>query len=99
MENFGEVRTLLHCLGYPNLYIQVLPSLLWICAEGGAQRGKALMVYMVQLFTNPGDVLVDFTAGTGVLLDAASSLGRHAVGLEAETNLCNTVLIPKFKKS
>ncbi|KAJ7564578.1 hypothetical protein O6H91_02G023800 [Diphasiastrum complanatum] len=42
--------------------------------RGGAQRAKALMAYMVP---NPDDVLVDFTAGTGVLLDAASSLGMR----------------------
>ncbi|KAJ7546535.1 hypothetical protein O6H91_08G043200 [Diphasiastrum complanatum] len=48
---------------------------------GGAQRGKNLMNYIVQLFENLGDIIVDLIVGTDTLLHGASSLGRSIVGI------------------
>lgn len=43
------------------------------------QKPLALMTRIVELFTNPGDTVVDFFAGSGTTGVAAEALGRNAI--------------------
>jgi site-specific DNA-methyltransferase (adenine-specific) len=48
------------------------------------QKPVALMEYLIQTYTNPGDVILDFTMGSGTTLRAAKNLGRACIGIETE---------------
>ena len=46
------------------------------------QKPVALIERLVELFTDPGDVVIDPCAGSGSTLVAAENLGRKAYGFE-----------------
>jgi site-specific DNA-methyltransferase (adenine-specific) len=46
------------------------------------QKSIHLIKYLVELFTDPGDVVIDPVAGSGVTLLAAEQLGRKSYGFE-----------------
>lgn len=45
-------------------------------------------VCLVEMLTNPGDVVLDPFAGSGTFLAAAKRAGRRAVGIEVEERYC-----------
>lgn len=48
------------------------------------QKPVALMEYLIQTYTNPGDLVLDNCAGSGSTLLAAKNLGRQYVGIEKD---------------
>lgn len=46
------------------------------------QKSVHLLISLIELFTDPGDVVIDPVAGSGVTLLAAYQLGRKAYGFE-----------------
>jgi len=46
------------------------------------QKPMALLKRLIELFTDPGDVVIDPVAGSGSTLRAAAELGRRAYGFE-----------------
>lgn len=46
------------------------------------QKPVALGRWLVRTYTNPGDVVLDATFGSGSFLVAAAAEGRHAIGIE-----------------
>jgi site-specific DNA-methyltransferase (adenine-specific) len=48
------------------------------------QKPVALMKRLIEIFTDPGDVVIDPTAGSGSTLIAAEDLGRKAYGFEID---------------
>ncbi len=56
-----------------------------------AQKPLALMTRLVELFTNPGDAVLDPFAGSGTTLLACKRLGRRAVGVEMDEAYCETI--------
>ena len=56
--------------------------------EHTTQKPLELMLSLVDLFTDPGESILDFVAGSGTTLVAAKSLGRHSVGIEQDERYC-----------
>lgn len=50
--------------------------------EHPTQKPGPLLRDLVQLFSNPGDLLLDPFMGSGTLLRAAKDMGRRAIGIE-----------------
>ena len=46
------------------------------------QKSVSLLRYLIELFTDPGDVVIDPCAGSGSTLLAAAQCGRRAYGFE-----------------
>lgn len=46
------------------------------------QKPLALMKYLIQTYTQPGDTVLDFAMGSGSTIRAAKDLGRKAIGIE-----------------
>ena len=49
------------------------------------QKPISLMQYLVQTYTNPGEIVMDCFAGSGTTLVAAKQLNRRFVGIEKES--------------
>ncbi len=47
------------------------------------QKPEALLERLITLFTNPGDLVVDPTCGSGTTLAVASRMGRLAIGIDS----------------
>jgi len=52
------------------------------------QKPVALMSYLICTYTNPGDLILDNTMGSGTTLVAAQNEGRRAVGIELSEDYC-----------
>lgn len=51
------------------------------------QKPEALASYYIRTYTDPGDLVLDPTAGSGSTLAAAWALGRRAVGFESDRQI------------
>jgi len=48
------------------------------------QKPVALMEYLIRTYTNPGETVLDFTAGSGTTGVAAANTGRKFIGIEMD---------------
>jgi site-specific DNA-methyltransferase (adenine-specific) len=65
-----------------------------------AAKPLLLMEYLIKTYTNPGDMILDFTCGSGTTLRAAKNLGRRCVGIERDLHYCEVTvkrLEPEFE--
>ena len=53
------------------------------------QKPIRVMERLIEIFTDPGDVVIDPLAGSGVTLLAAKNLGRKSYGFEIKKNFYN----------
>lgn len=53
------------------------------------QKPVNLLKRLIEIFTDPGDVVIDPVAGSGTTLRAAYELGRHSYGFEVDKNFYN----------
>ena len=53
------------------------------------QKPVPLLEYLIRIFTDPGDVVIDPCAGSGSTLFAAKELGRRAYGFEIKKEFFN----------
>jgi site-specific DNA-methyltransferase (adenine-specific) len=78
-ENFQEKT------GYPR-------TVLKINSEGKTvhptQKPVALMEYLIKTYTNEGDLILDFTIGSGTTAIAAERTGRKWIGIELSEEYC-----------
>lgn len=63
------------------------------------QKPVKLLERLIEIFTDPGDVVIDPVAGSGTTLIAAENLGRKSYGFEIKKNFFNDAvkLIGKYK--
>lgn len=52
------------------------------------QKPTKLLKRLIEIFTDPGDVVIDPCAGSGSTLRAACELGRHSYGFEISRQFC-----------
>lgn len=52
------------------------------------QKPVALMEYLIRTYTNPDELILDNTMGSGTTLVAAQNEGRRAVGIEINEEYC-----------
>lgn len=52
---------------------------------------KPLPTWFIQLFTDPGDIVLDPFLGSGTTAFAAMDLGRYAIGVEINPDYCHEV--------
>ncbi len=52
------------------------------------QKPIKLMEYLINTYTNEGDLILDFTCGSGTTLVAAKNLNRKAIGIELDEEYC-----------
>ena len=52
------------------------------------QKPIRLLERLIEIFTDPGDVVIDPCAGSGSTLIAAENLGRRAYGFEIKKDFC-----------
>ncbi|MCF0225214.1 MAG: site-specific DNA-methyltransferase [Fibrobacter sp.] len=52
------------------------------------QKSVPLLERLIEIFTDPGEVVIDPCAGSGSTLLAAANLGRKAYGFEIKKNFC-----------
>lgn len=52
------------------------------------QKPLNLMRYLIRTYTNPGELILDNTMGSGTTLEAAQNEGRRAVGIEISEEYC-----------
>ena len=53
------------------------------------QKPVPVLKRLIEIFTDPGDVVIDPVAGSGSTLRAALELNRHAYGFEIKKDMCN----------
>lgn len=51
------------------------------------QKPLALVKYLIETYSNPGDVVLDFTMGSGTAGVACQNTGRSFIGIEKETSI------------
>jgi site-specific DNA-methyltransferase (adenine-specific) len=52
------------------------------------QKPIDLLAYLIRTYTNPGEIILDNTMGSGTTLVAAQREGRKAVGIELDETYC-----------
>ena len=66
------------------------------------QKPVNVLKRLIEVFTDPGDVVIDPCAGSGSTLRAAYELGRNAYGFEIDRNFYKAaqeeMLAPLFEK-
>lgn len=60
-------------------------------AQHPTQKPLPLMMYLIKTYTNEGDKVLDFTAGSGVTLLACQLLGREFIGIEIQDKYCKII--------
>lgn len=61
------------------------------------QKPVELMQYLIRTYTNPGELILDNTAGSGTTLLAAQNEGRRAIGIELSLDYCR-IAVDRLKQ-
>jgi len=52
------------------------------------QKPVNLMAFLIKTYTKPGELVLDFTMGSGTTLVAAKHSGRRCIGIEMDEGFC-----------
>ena len=53
------------------------------------QKPVSLMEYLIKTYTNEGELVLDFTCGSGTTCKAAQNLGRRFIGIDISEEYCD----------
>lgn len=56
------------------------------------QKPVALMSYLIRTYTNPGELILDNTMGSGTTLVAAKNTGRRTIGIDIDEHWCKVAV-------
>lgn len=62
------------------------------------EKPTALLAYLINSYCNIGNIVLDFTMGSGSTLVAAKQLGRKAIGIEIEEKYCE-IAVDRLRQS
>jgi len=62
-------------------------------------KPMALLERIIQIATNPGDLVLDFYLGSGTTALAAQSAGRHWIGVEQSEVIVQTYAAPRLERA
>jgi site-specific DNA-methyltransferase (adenine-specific) len=65
-----------------------IPKIIPRASHHPTEKPVALMARCIEIFSLPGDLILDPFAGRGTTLVAAKALGRRAIGIEIEEEWC-----------
>ena len=87
-------------LPYPN-FVDFHAEFNRVSAEGGVsfrngKKPEALLRFLIELFTAPGDVVLDYHLGSGTTAAVALKLGRRFLGVERE-DFAETVALERLR--
>lgn len=87
-------------LPYPN-FLDFHAEFNRVAAEGGVsfrngKKPEALLRFLIELFTAPGDVVLDYHLGSGTTAAVALKLGRRFLGIERE-DFAETVALERLR--
>jgi site-specific DNA-methyltransferase (adenine-specific) len=71
------------------LKTQYFNSVSNIDREHPTQKPLELLKYLIETYTNKGDLILDFTAGSFTTCVAAEQLNRRSIGIELEQKYCD----------
>lgn len=76
----NDGRMIFNCMDYPrdNETPKIHPT----------QKSTPLLMRLIEIFTDPGDVVIDPCAGSGTTLRAAAMLNRRSYGFEIKKEFC-----------
>ncbi len=86
-------------LPYPN-FLDFHAAFNRVSAEGGVsfrngKKPEALLKFLLELFTTPGDMVLDYHLGSGTTAAVALKLGRRFIGIERE-DFVETITLPRL---
>ncbi|HOM66419.1 MAG TPA: site-specific DNA-methyltransferase [Ignavibacteriales bacterium] len=73
--------------GFPNNVLEY-PNIVGKSALHPTQKPVELCKYIIKTYTYEGEIVLDFTCGSGTTLVAAKKLNRKAIGIELEEKYC-----------
>lgn len=83
LKKVGSVKIIHENQKVYNLTIQGIPAFDTVVGVShNTQKPVPLLVRLIEIFTDPGDVVIDPCAGSGTTLLAAANCGRRAYGFE-----------------
>ena len=65
------------------------------------QKPVALMEYLIKTYTNEGELVLDFTMGSGTTMVACRNSNRKGIGIEMDGNyfeICEKRLSGQYQK-
>jgi len=105
-ERKKDKGSLGHCVrkAYTQTATNYPKSIIRVHSERGihpTQKPVALMEYLIKTYTNEGDMVLDFTMGSGTTGVACANLGRDFIGIEKDLDYFNIALerIEKAQKA
>lgn len=69
----------------PHTDVWTFAPVAWRLGKHPCEKPAAMMEHIIQSSSRPGNVVADFFMGSGSTIKAAKRLGRHAIGVELET--------------
>jgi len=79
--------------------VQVFPSDKQTSNLHPTQKPLALMEFFVKTYSRPGDLVLDFTMGSGTTGEACAKLGRAFIGIELDANYYEIAKTRVFRAS